>query len=147
MPSNDLTSSTTMVGSSSVGASRTVFTRPWGHGLFTVIETSGAESQFQLVFERGFTGGRIDHQVTFQLQETGRGVEIPEGLRLRIYCYLLLNQIPDKGMAESFETLAHICEFYTAPPTHLLVTPRLEQAIPATIGRVYERPAFPLTED
>jgi hypothetical protein len=104
------------------------------------------EPQFKLVFDRSFTGGRIDHEVTFHLQETGAGVEIPEALKQRIFCHILLNQIPDRGMAESFETLASICEFYTAP-THLLVTPRLEQAIPATLGRVYERPAFPLTED
>jgi hypothetical protein len=99
-----------------------------------------------LVFERGFAGGRLDHQVTFHLQETGAGVAIPEDLKLRVYCHLLLNQLPDKGVAEAFEALARIGEFH-APPTHLLVTPRLEQAVPATLGRVYERPAFPLTED
>jgi len=147
MPSNDLISSTTTVAYSSAGASRTLYTKPWGHGLFTVIETSGTEPQCKLVFERGFTGGRIGQEVTFHLQETGTGVEIPEALKMRIYGHLLLNLIPDKGMAESFETLARICEFYTPPPTHLLVTPRLEEAIPATVGRVYERPAFPLTEE
>jgi hypothetical protein len=66
---------------------------------------------------------------------------------MRTCGHLLLNLIPDKGMAESFESLARICEFYTTPPTHLLVTPRLEAAIPATVGRVYERPAFPVTEE
>jgi hypothetical protein len=99
------------------------------------------------VFERGFTGGRIGHEVTFHLQETGGAVEIPESLKLRTYCHLLLNQIPDRGVGEAFETLARICEFYSTPTTHLLVTPTLEQAIPATIGIEYQRPAFPLTED
>jgi len=103
--------------------------------------------QFKLVFERGFSTGRIGHEVTFHLQETGEGVEIPEALKLRVSCHLLLNLIPDKGMAEAFETLARICEFYTAPPTHLLVTPTLTQAIPATVGAMYDRPVFPLAED
>jgi hypothetical protein len=100
-----------------------------------------------LVFERGFTGGSINHQVTFHLQETAAGVEIPEALKRRIYCHILLNQMPDKGVAEAFEALAGICEYYTAPPTHLLVTSKLEQAIPATVGHVYERPPFRLAED
>lgn len=100
-----------------------------------------------MVFERGFTGGHLGHEVTFHLQETGGAVVIPDALKLRIYGHLLLNQIPDKGMAEAFETLARISDFYAAPPTHLLVTPMLEQAIPATVGRVFERPPFPLTED
>jgi hypothetical protein len=123
------------------------FTKPWGHGLFTVIETSGDAPQLKFMFERGFTGGRIGHEVTFHVQETGTGFDIPEELKLRIYGHVLLNLIPDKGMAESFESLARICEFYTVPSTHLLVTPKLEEAIPATVGRVYERPAFPVTEE
>jgi hypothetical protein len=146
MLSHDLISSTTTPAYSSAGASQTVFTRQWGHGLFTVIETSGAEPRFKLVFEHDFTGGSIDCQVTFHLQETGRAIEIPDELKQRVYCHLLLNQIPDRGMAEAFETLARICEFHTSP-THLLVTQRLDRAIPATVGRVYERPAFSLTED
>jgi hypothetical protein len=147
MPSDSSISSTTTVAFSFAGASQTVFTTRWGHGLFRVLETSGTGSRFDLVFERGFTGGHIGHQVTFHLQETGAGVDIPEDLKLRIYSHMLLNQIPDKGVAEAFEALARISEFYAAPPTHLLVTPRIEQAIPATIGRVYDRPTFPLTED
>jgi hypothetical protein len=99
------------------------------------------------VFERGFSGGRIGHEVAFHLQETGTAIEIPEELKQRICGHLLLNLIPERGMAESLETLARICEFYTTPPTHLLVTPRLEEDIPAMVGRVYERPAFPVTEE
>jgi hypothetical protein len=85
--------------------------------------------------------------VTFHLQETGAGVEIPEALKLRIYSHILLDQLPDKGVADAFEAIAQASEFYAAPPTHLLVTPRIGQAIPAAVGRVYERPAFPLIED
>jgi hypothetical protein len=71
-----------------------------------------------------------------------------DGLRqlfLRLFCHLLVDQIPDEGLAETCESLGEFYEYYKPAP---MVTHQLEvRERPAIKGTCVERPAFAFDEE
>ena len=65
---------------------------------------------------------------------------------VRALCRDLLGQIPDEGLAELFEAMEAIREFY-APPTAPLVGEPASTRMHAKPGKTYRRPDFHIEEE
>jgi hypothetical protein len=91
-------------------------------------------------------GGQIEHVITFPLLATSGVIDIPDDVKARIVCHVLLTQIPDEGMTEALETLGQMWEFYR---TRVRQRPPLPAPTskPALRGRAYTREPFHVTED
>ncbi len=146
MPRNASTSSTSNLACSSTGASPSVFTWQWGHGLFQVIETTGAEPQVQLLMRHNLGGGHVDHVVRFHCLGTSGKLDLPEPLRSRLAGHFLLTQIPDEGMAEALEALAEMWRFYRERRPFQPALPPAP-SVPAAMREPCVRPVFPVAEE
>ena len=70
-------------------------------------------------------------------------------LAARFVCHVLVDEIPDRGLPELYESLGNIHEFYLAEPERTPLLPSV-QRIDAAWGVTAERPSFqlePETED
>jgi hypothetical protein len=113
-----------------------------------IVETSGADPCLRMVLQHDVVGARVDHQVTFHLQETvGSIEELPEALQMRIVCHLLLTHLPDRGIPEACEMLARAYEFYAAASPPALSAPIERRRFKAQVAKPSPRPGFQLTEE
>jgi hypothetical protein len=111
-----------------------------------VIETSDAEPRWELIMRHPVQGGRVEHVVRFHGLGTSRELDLPEPLRARIACHVLLTWLPDTGLPEALESLAEMWRFHhlpAPPPRQLPVSP----SIPVKLMGEYVRPVFPVTEE
>ena len=65
---------------------------------------------------------------------------------LRTMCFRLLSQIPDEGLAELYETMEQILEFYASRPPEYSSGQSICE-VPATRGESYVRPEFRFDEE
>lgn len=88
----------------------------------------------------------MDHLVSFHCLGTSGELDVPEPLKARVACHLLLSQLPDEGMQEALESLVQMWQFHRRPGVRTQALPR-----PATrvvrLGPSYTRPGFQMTED
>lgn len=91
-------------------------------------------------------GGRIEHLISFPALATSGEIDIPDAVKARLVCHVLLTQIPDEGITEAVESLSHMWEFYR---TRVAQAPQLPSppSIPAVYGKAYTREVFQVTED
>ena len=145
MPSNALTLSTGRPASSSGGASRILFTTRWGPNLFQILETTDAQPRLMLLMHHDVDGGHIEHTVDFHLQGTSGFMEIPDNLKGRLACHILLTQLPDEGIPEAAESLGQMCHFYRMPVPAI---PALRPiAVPARISGSRVAEVVPVSEE
>jgi hypothetical protein len=146
MPSNALTLSTGRLDSSSGGASRIVFTKRWGPILFQILETTDAQPRLMLLMHHDVHGGHIDHTVDFHLQGTSGLMEIPDTLKGRLACHILLTKLPDEGIPEAAEALGQMYQFYRLPGRRTPALPAPER-IQAQYGDTFVAPVYPVSEE
>jgi hypothetical protein len=123
----------------------TVYTGQCDLGLFQVIETTAGGPRLQLFMRRDVAGGFVDHRVSFHLQGTSGAIDIPEPVKARVACHLVLTQIPDEGMGEALDSLGEMWRFYHARPAQ----PALQEPVPSRpvrLGGTTVAPVFPVTE-
>jgi hypothetical protein len=73
-------------------------------------------------------------------------IDVPEILKLRLLSTVLLAQMPDTGMPEVCESLAHLYSYYL-PCKGTQVISRQQQEAPARYGVSYVRPSFGISDD
>ena len=142
MFSKDSIISTGRPGCSSVGASRTNFMMPWGQGHFRPTDLTDSAPCLYLAFDSQPGSIPRFHFVGLTDPGTSEYVEIPEALRYRIICYLLLSGVPDAGVRRGHRCIYEIWHFH-APPRPQLPSPPREKAFPAKFGGIYERACLP----
>lgn len=64
----------------------------------------------------------------------------------RLYCYLLVSQLPDEAVGETVEELMDLYQFY-ARPVRKLPAPRESEPVPVRIGTTKIRPVFPVPDE
>ena len=106
------------------GASKMRYTKPWS---LTLPDLNGLDETL------GFATRKLN----------SKRVEV---LLLRGRCHLLLNSVPDEGLAEVHETLKEIREFYASRHVTESAFPT-EQTTTVRITGSYDRPEFPVSED
>ena len=88
----------------------------------------------------------LAHLATFSLEDV-QTHDYSKKL-LRLTCHFLLDQIPDRGLDEAFDTLTEIYDFYVSQieeeATQLLPKP---PSLEANITQSIVRPVFPVIED
>ncbi len=53
----------------------------------------------------------MDRLVSFHCLGTSGELDVPEPLKARIACHLLLSQLPDEGLSEALESLVQMWQF------------------------------------
>jgi hypothetical protein len=99
-----------------------------------------------LLIQHDIHGGRIDHTVDFHLQGTSGFMEIPETVRGRLACHILLTQLPDEGIPEAVESLGQMYHFYRVPAMRMPALPAPER-IHARYGDTFVAPVYPVSEE
>lgn len=89
-------------------------------------------------------GTRVLHLL--MQQETADAPADPETFAKRALCYLLLDRIPASGVAEVFDTLRAVYDYYAHAPEIVALPPTTSKRT-ARVGRTYERPAFVFGEE
>jgi hypothetical protein len=100
----------------------------------------------QVLFTQPVQGGQIEHVIRFPVLATCGVIDIPDAVKARIVCHVLLTQIPDEGMTEALESLGQMWEFYRTPVRQPPPLPA-PTSKPAVRGRSYTREPFRVTED
>jgi hypothetical protein len=90
--------------------------------------------------------GQVVHTVDFHLDETSGVVEIPDALKARFACHLMLTQLPDRGLSEALGSLSQIYLFYRALAVPQPVLPALER-VQARYGETVTAPVYPISEE
>src|SRR5262249_29142035 len=141
MPSKDLISSIDKPGSSFAGASRTASTKRWGPNFFQIPETSDTLSCAHWLRLPLSKEGCAGHWISFHVLGASGATELPEPLKVRLACHLLLTQLPDEGLEEALESLTCMWQFYRV---RLASSPALPAppSKPARLGDKYVRPEF-----
>jgi hypothetical protein len=104
-----------------------------------------------LEWEKGFLGGTIQHKVLWERTED-LPLENVICLVVRAACHVMLDLVPEQGLAESWEKLKQIKEFYIELAEHESEPPRLtahspaRKPVKARLGKRYERPKISLPE-
>ena len=91
-------------------------------------------------------GITLSHDAQFEgLILNGRSEEYIPIIR-RVLCHFLLDQLPDEGLPEAYDSLGGMQDFYSEP--HPQSLPRLVEHVTAvSYGDSYERPEFRIAED
>jgi hypothetical protein len=85
--------------------------------------------------------------VGFHLFGTFDEPKIPDPVLRKLLCHVLVEQLPENGLAEAVESLTGIYEYYRDQPKYL---PEVPARLPSISGRItgeYVRPVAPLTEE
>ena len=95
---------------------------------------------------RQAAGITLSHDAQFEgLIPNGRFEDYIPIIR-RVLCHYLLDQLPDEGLPEAYDSLGGMQEFYSEP--HSQSVPRLPQHVTAaSYGDSYERPEFRIAEE
>jgi hypothetical protein len=91
-------------------------------------------------------GGLIEHRVAFLGPETSADLEIPDSVKARLLCYLLVSLLPDPGLTEAADSLSEMVCFYRSAPPPYRILPQSE-AIAGKWGETYTRPVYPVIEE
>jgi hypothetical protein len=110
------------------------------------VETYGAGSQRHFSIERFDQGLYPGLRMVFELSEIHDNLADAEHFKRRLICYLLLSEIPEKGLTEALESLLEIRHFYQETPLQIPDMPKLP-SIPVQVGKTYVRPEFHISED
>ena len=82
----------------------------------------------------------------FDLEETSGFVEIPDALKSRFACHILLTQLPEEGIPEALESLGQMWQFYRMPAMRTPALPAPEP-IQARYGDTVAAPVYPVSEE
>src|SRR5579872_1574055 len=102
----------------SAGALPTHYIEPWGPSWLERLKEA-PDRTFSLGWKHDVPGAQFSHRVT----ATGENQYAPD-IVLRIFCHLVMNCIPARGLPELCETMKELYEFYrnepSAPADHAL---------------------------
>ena len=120
--------------------------RPWTlDPLNRLSETQGPEHQVAAEWKHFSSRGRISH--LFMIE--GNPVLDEEGFQdyvIRLLCHALIDRVPEQALPELLDEIENIYRYYlTAPPARALQQP--SRVLQVKIGRRFERPTFPLSEE
>ena len=118
----------------------------WSPPLLQILETTDGLPRVQLVMQHPFFGGQVVHTVDFHLEGTSGFMEIPDALKGRFACHLMLTQLPDEAIPEALEALGQMYHFYRAP---IMRTPTLPapEGIQARYGDTFVAPVYHVSEE
>lgn len=110
-----------------------------------------SQSQFdgdelELSWQSELSDSLIKHHLEIKPISTGKRYENFEYLRMRAFCHVLLDFLPEDGLEEIKESLLEAIKFYQEP--QLILEPfHLNDSFEVAIGEGYERPVFQIAED
>lgn len=99
-------------------------------------------------WSRNVPGGQLAHQLRFNPMQTSadpRGV-LTAALA-RFVCHVLVDEVPERGLGELYESLNDMYQFYLEQPAQPQAALPSVRRIDATVGRRMERPDFQLESD
>jgi hypothetical protein len=99
----------------------------------------------ELHWQSGHSDYYVAHSLKLRPSATGGLINF-ESIKLRAVCHYLLDLLPNDGLEEIRESLEDAIKFYLKSPKNefpQLVSPGFE----ISLGEVYERPVFQITED
>lgn len=94
--------------------------------------------------------GRWTHDLVYYPDDTEATAPDQWAILHRIACYVLVDQLPDRGLEEALESLKSTYEFYSMPPlTAKQISARAipTRAVPAKRGRTLMRPSVTVEAD
>lgn len=142
MPQQDLRGYTENQGTVSAGALPSHYTEQWDPSWWALLKEEPNQT-FSLGWKHTVPGAQFSHMVT----TTGEP-EYSTDVVLRVFCHVITNHVPPKGLPALCETLKSFYDFYRdaplLPARHALPA---VQGLPASIGRVYTMQPFEVTED
>ena len=143
MPLKFSTTSTGSLAGSSGGASPKGSTKRWGRRLYRAAPQTMSGSptaRFRFHSEEEVSGND-----SLLLVEDSTGYS--PALVLRMQCEELLDQIPDEGLDELYETINNIIEFYASRITDESLLYPETRTTTAKVVNKYERPDFYISEE
>lgn len=85
--------------------------------------------------------------IDFCLPEGNDAGALSEAEMYRLYCHVLLQQIPAEGLKETAESLDEMRDFYAAAPVNQNAIAPESKTVEARLGQVFVRPVFPITDE
>jgi len=104
------------------------------------------EGQLELSWQRESSDVLMQHRLSIIPISTGKGYENTECLRMRAFCHLLLDYLPEDGLEEIKDSLLEAIKFYREPQP-VSEAFHLNDSFEVAIGEGYERPVFQIAED
>lgn len=98
-----------------------------------------------MLWGRHVGGTQVVHGVRFP-QTFENLIDIQPAL-LRVLCYLLVDQIPDRGLPDVCESLHEFQEFYLSPVETVQRLPEPEPELKLQLGPSQIRPEFGLDDE
>jgi len=120
----------------------------WNRPTLQIEETdSGTGTCIALHWSRDIPGGEFAHQLRFYpVQTTVDPLEWCLAVA-RVVCHVLVDEIPERGLSELYESLSSMHQFYLEQPERRPAALPSVRQIDATVGRTMERPRFQLESD
>jgi len=108
----------------------------------------GTSAFMSLCWRRDVPGGQLAHQLRlFQTQTTVDPREFLWSAVARVVCHVLVDEIPERGLSELYESLNGMHLFYLEQPEQQRDALPLVRQSHATLGRAMERPGFQLESE
>ncbi len=121
------------------GASQKSYMSPWDHSLWINDDVTD-RTRFSFGWIQPGTGTHVTMSADFAKTIPGRNEVV------RFICHYILDQVPDEGLDELGETLAHLFEFYAERAQ--FERPQLTHEVgTASIGKSYDRDSLYITEE
>lgn len=100
----------------------------------------------EIIWQSELSDAFITHHLKRKPISTRSGYENIECLRLRAFCHLLLDYLPEEGLEEIKDSLLEAIKFYCEPQPALEPF-QINDSFEVAIGEGYERPIFQIAED
>lgn len=88
-------------------------------------------------------GAEFSHRVT----TTAQASEYTPTVVLRVLCHVLINCLPEDALAELYESVVDLHDFYKNRTIHLLPAAPVQKSVPVNVTRVVTSQPFDVTED
>lgn len=153
MPEKDSTTSTGKLVGFLSGVSSHGSIRQWDRiPSEIIIETSGAEGVLGFVEgeqlqEGSFTIDLGNYFASASAQETAKWSMNLSAEKARLLCHVLVDRIPDQGLAELCDSVSDILRFHQGQWISNLQLLPSTKTIRARLGQSYERPKIEIAED
>lgn len=105
-------------------------------------ESSGTST---LVWHGEAIDGHVFHGFRWRTSSNPEDMCAPTSIILRAMCHLLLDAIPDTGLAEVSESLNEFAEYYRLPVTNVPQLERTAMKAASTVTR--DRPEFRIDDE
>lgn len=121
----------------------------WSRRPFQVEETApGTGTCIAIHWSRIAPGVQLAHQLRFDPMQTSVDPRrLWTAALARFVCHVLVDEVPERGLGELFESLNGVHRFYLEQPEKPRAALPPRRRIDATVGRRMERPAFGLESD